>query len=52
MLGREVEVLVDEIRSAGSHQQLFDGGKLTSSIYFARLKTASANKTIKLVLCR
>ena len=52
MLGREVEVLVDEKRSAGSHQLLFDGSELTSGIYFARLKTTSANKTIKLVLCR
>jgi len=52
MLGREVEVLVDEIRLSGSYQQLFDGSKLTSGIYFAQLKTASVNRTIKLVLCR
>ena len=52
MLGREVEVLVDEIRSSGSYQQLFDGSRLTSGIYFARLKTASVNRKIKLVLCR
>ena len=52
MLGKEVEVLVDEIRSTGSHQLLFDGGGLTSGIYFAQLNTGSVNRIIKLVLCR
>ncbi|MFC1569420.1 chitobiase/beta-hexosaminidase C-terminal domain-containing protein [bacterium] len=52
ILGREVEVLVDERRPSGSYQQLFDGSRLASGIYFARLNTASVNRTIKLLLCR
>ena len=52
MLSNEVKVLVDEIRTAGSHQELFDGRELTSGVYFAKLKTATANKIIKLALCK
>jgi hypothetical protein len=37
MLGREVTMLVDEMKEAGSYSATFDGSKLTSGTYFAQL---------------
>jgi uncharacterized protein (TIGR02145 family) len=40
MLGREVAVLVDEVRNQGTHQVTFDGTGLSSGIYMYRLQVA------------
>jgi hypothetical protein len=37
MLGREVATLVDGVNDAGYHTVTFDGSRLTSGIYFARI---------------
>ena len=39
MLGREVETLVDEFKTAGYHSIDFDGSALSSGMYFYRIKT-------------
>jgi hypothetical protein len=42
LLGREVALLVDEQRQAGSHEVLFDGTGLASGVYFCRLQVDPA----------
>ena len=39
LLGQEVATLVDEVRTAGSHQVTFDARNLASGAYFYRLTT-------------
>jgi glucuronoarabinoxylan endo-1,4-beta-xylanase len=52
MLGREVEVLVNERREAGVHEVKFDGAGLSSGVYFYRLTAGSFVQTRKLLLLR
>lgn len=42
LLGREVALLVDEQRQAGSHEVFFDGTGLASGVYFYRLQVDPA----------
>ncbi len=37
ILGREVKILVNEIRQAGIHKEIFDAGNLSSGVYFLRI---------------
>ena len=37
MLGQEVVTLADEVKTAGSYQELFDGQNFSSGVYFYRL---------------
>ena len=50
MLGREVAVLVDEWRDAGTYTARFDGASLPSGVYFYVLRIGSAVETRKLLL--
>jgi len=55
--GRRVDVLVDEVRGAGSYAVVWqgrssDGGPLSSGVYFARLEVGGEVRTSKLVLVR
>ena len=50
LLGKEVATLVDGNKSAGLYNENFDGSKLVSGVYFAKLQTASFTQTIKLIL--
>lgn len=52
LLGREVEVLVDEYRPAGSYKVEFDGSNLTSGVYIYNLSGSGFNSAKKLVLIR
>ncbi len=58
ILGREVEVLVNEILSAGEYKYVFDAGRLSSGIYFYKLETSGignfekATETKKMVLIK
>ncbi len=57
MLGQEMRVLVNGVRSAGSHEVTWDGRDsngipLASGIYFARLQTESTTLVIRMVLSR
>ena len=52
IFGREVAILVNGMKTAGSHQELFDGHSLSSGIYFAQLKSGTFSSTIKLILTK
>jgi hypothetical protein len=52
VLGREVAVLVNERRAAGSYRDTFDGSGLASGVYFYRLQAGSFVDTKKLLLIR
>ena len=50
ILGQEVVVIVDEKKSQGTHQVTFDAAKLTSGVYFYKLKTKKGVLTRKMML--
>jgi hypothetical protein len=50
--GRLVSTLVDGWREAGAHEVTFDGSKLASGIYLARLEAGSFTAVQKLVLMK
>ncbi|WP_340106186.1 endonuclease [Rhodohalobacter sp. 8-1] len=52
MLGREVAVLVDGIRSAGSHDVRWNALGLSSGIYMYTLQTESSRMTRKMTLMK
>jgi hypothetical protein len=52
LLGREVAVLVNERKSAGSYEVKFDASGLPSGVYFYRLQAGSFADTKKLMLIR
>jgi hypothetical protein len=52
LLGRRVEILLDEYRQAGVHAVRFDASDYPSGIFFARLETENATKSIKMLLLK
>ena len=52
MLGREVSVLVNERRIAGSHQVAFDGTGFASGVYFYRMQAGDLVHTKRLMLLK
>ena len=52
ILGREVATLVNEQKSAGVYSVQFDASKLSSGIYFYRLKAGSYTDTKKLMVLK
>ena len=50
--GREVAKLVDGMKTAGSHQVVFDAKDLTSGVYFARLTAGEFRQTRKILLIK
>jgi len=52
LLGREVRVLVNEIKAAGNYQVQFEGAGLTSGVYFCRLESGGQSVTKRLMLLR
>jgi hypothetical protein len=52
LLGREVAVLVDENKSPGSYEVTFDGGGLSSGVYFYRLQAGDLVQTKTLVILK
>ncbi len=52
LLGRRVATLLDERRSAGTHNVTFDAGSLASGVYLYRLSTGSFIQTRKMILLR
>jgi hypothetical protein len=52
LLGRQIEVLIDEYREAGIHNVSFDAFNLSSGVYFYRLQAGSAVETKRMVLLK
>ena len=52
ILGREVAVLVNSIKSAGKYEHEFDAANLTSGIYFYTLKVGEFIQTKRMVLLK
>ncbi len=51
-LGREVATLVNEVKEAGSYTVQFDGERLSSGIYFARLSSSGKTQMRKMLLMK
>jgi len=52
VLGREVAVLLNEMKTAGEHRVRFDGEALSSGVYFCRMEAGTATRTQKIVLMK
>ena len=57
VLGQEVNVIVDDVKSAGEYRASWDGADfggrgVASGIYFYRLSAADHTETAKMVLLR
>lgn len=52
VLGKEVAMLVNEAKEAGSYNVTFDASRLTSGVYFYRLTAGNYVSTKKLVLIK
>ncbi len=52
IVGKEVAVLVNNFRQAGSHLVSFDGSKLGSGIYFYRIETRDFLQTKRMILMK
>ncbi|MCX6161955.1 MAG: T9SS type A sorting domain-containing protein [Ignavibacteriae bacterium] len=52
VMGREVEMLVNERQAAGSYEAVWDGTRFASGVYFYRLTAEGFNETRKMILIR
>lgn len=52
ILGKEVAVLVNEFKQAGSYNINFDGSKLASGVYFYKLEAETFTDTKKMLLVK
>jgi len=52
VLGREVAVLVNEVKLAGRYQAMWHGGDCASGVYFARLEFAGSSIVNKILLAK
>ncbi len=52
VLGRQVRVLLDEVREAGNHRVVFDGTALSSGVYFYQLRAGDRMQVRKMLLIR
>ena len=52
ILGRKVQSLVNEVKTAGSYSIHFDASQLNSGIYFAVLNSGDVSQTIKMMLIK
>jgi hypothetical protein len=50
--GQVVRTLVDQHLEAGEHSFQFDGGNVSSGVYFYRLQTETAVETRKMILLK
>jgi type IX secretion system substrate protein len=52
ILGREVAVLLNEIKSVGKHKVVWDAANFSSGVYFAVLKTGESTLTKSMLLLK
>jgi len=51
-IGKEMDVLQNEIKQAGNYEIKYDGSKLPSGVYFYQLKSGSFVETKKMILLK
>lgn len=52
LLGQEVATIMDGFKTPQKYETKFDGSRLTSGVYIARLTVGNLNRSIKLVLLK
>ncbi len=52
ILGKEIATLVNDVKSAGTHEVSFDGSGLASGVYFYTLQTGKFTQTHKMILMK
>lgn len=52
ILGKEMFVLLDEFRQAGTHEVVFDGSTSASGVYFYKIETGDFTDSKKMVLIK
>jgi hypothetical protein len=52
MMGKEVEILIDGVESAGSHQVIYNASKLSSGTYFYQMKSGEFKDTKTMVIVK
>ena len=52
ILGTEVQTLVNEMQPKGEHEVTFNGGKLTSGVYFYSLRAGNNFTVKKMILAK
>ena len=52
VLGKEVETLVNEKKSPGTYEFIFDGSNLASGLYFYKLHAGNFVETRKMLLIK
>lgn len=52
LLGNEIITLLDEHKSSGTHHVQFNGGSLSSGVYFYKIETGEFTSTKKLILMK
>ena len=52
MLGREIQTLVDKEKSSGIHELNWNASKLSSGIYYCRMKAGIFTRTSKMILMK
>jgi hypothetical protein len=52
IIGNEIAVIVDEVKSKGKHQIYFNAGELSSGIYIYRIVTAGYTESKKMILSK
>jgi parallel beta-helix repeat protein len=52
LLGRQVETVLDEYRRAGVHTVTFDASRLSSGVYFCRLRAGDVVESKRMVLLK
>jgi hypothetical protein len=52
LIGREIAVLVNEVKQAGDYQVSFDGGNLASGVYFYKMIAGDFSSVKKMNLLK
>ncbi len=52
VLGREVDVLINEEKNAGNHKVVWNADKFASGVYFARITAGDYKETIRMILLK
>ena len=52
LLGREIAVLVNEVKAPGTYMVRFDASRLASGVYFCRMKTGGFSQSKSMILTK